>query len=228
MKITCFLPCRKGSERVKNKNIRPFVNFKHGLISIKLNQLLEVDAIDEIVLSTNDLDIIEYAQSLQSEKITIHKRDDSLSSSATSTDEVITLANDLIHEGHILWTHVTSPFLNSTEYSKIIEAYKSALEEGYDSLMTTTLIKGFIWDENGAVNYNREIEKWPRTQTITPLHEINSGVFLASKKIYNDKLDRIGDKPKLYPLDKMSGFDIDWPDDYTLAECLLRADLVEI
>lgn len=228
MKITCFLPCRKGSERVKNKNIRPFVNYEYGLISIKLHQLMAVDAIDEILLSTNDLDIIEYAQSLKSEKITIHKRDDYFASSNTSTDEIIALANDLIHEGHILWTHVTSPFLNTTEYSKIIDAYKRALEEGYDSLMTTTLIKGFVWSENDAVNYNRQMEKWPRTQTITPLHEVNSGVFLASKEIYNEKLDRIGDKPKLYPTDRMIGFDIDWPDDFKLAECLLISDLVEL
>lgn len=222
MKITAFLPCRKGSERVPKKNIRRFGPFKHGLIEIKLHQLLSVNEIDNIVLSTNDDEIIEYAHQIKNKKLSIHKRADTLATSETSTDSLVEHALGLIPEGHILWTHVTSPFLDAETYRKIINKYKSVVGEGFDSLMTTNLIHGFLWGETGPINYSRDDEKWPRTQTIKPVHEINSGVFLSSTENYKKYEDRIGQQPFLYTLDKIRGFDIDWEDDFKMAECLYQ------
>jgi len=106
--VSCFLPCRKGSERVPRKNIKPFSNFKNGLLEVKLNQLCQAKSIDHIYLSTNDNEIIEYAESLSDSKIIIHERSEELSSSLTSTDSLVGHAFDLIPSGHIIWTHVTS------------------------------------------------------------------------------------------------------------------------
>lgn len=225
MNLTCFLPCRSGSERVKNKNIRPFAGYEHGLIEIKLKQLSNVDEIDKIILSTNDIEIINFSKSLNLQKLVIHERDNSLCSSKTSTDEIIKLVGGLVKEGHILWTHVTSPFINSEMYSDIINSYEKSLSEGYDSLMTTSEIRSFVWNEEGPINYNREIEKWPRTQTLPILHEVNSGAFLTHSDIYRKNIDRIGNKVKLYPLSKISGHDIDWPEDFVIAESLLNEKL---
>ena len=58
--ITVFLPCRKGSERIKNKNTRKFCNFNHGLLELKINQLLKSHHIDKILISTNDNEILNY------------------------------------------------------------------------------------------------------------------------------------------------------------------------
>lgn len=223
MKVNVFLPCRKGSQRVPKKNIKKFGNYINGLIEIKLNQLINAKRVEKIYLSTNDEEIIEYAQSLSSDKIIIHKRDESLSSSTTSTDELVGHALDLIPDGEILWTHVTSPFLTAVDYDIIISKYFELLDAGYDSLMTTNLIHGFLWNENGAINYDRDKEKWPRTQTIEPIHEVNSAIFLTNTNIYKKYNDRIGVKPYLYSLDKIKGFDIDWEEDFEFAETLLQS-----
>lgn len=78
------------------------------------------------------------------------------------------------------------------------------------------------------MNYDRNVEKWPRTQTLTPVHEVNSGVFLAHASIYRELDDRIGRKPYLHPLGKLISHDIDWPEDFTIAECLLEKGLVTL
>jgi CMP-N-acetylneuraminic acid synthetase len=219
--ITAFLPCRKGSERVPRKNIRPFGPFDHGLVEIKIRHLLACTAIDQVVLSTNDDEIIEYAQSLNAPRLTIHRRAEHLSSSATSTDDLVGHARDLVISGHILWTHVTSPFLTADLYDQIITAYRHALTEGYDSLMTTTLLQAFLWNEDGPLTYDRSVEKWPRTQTITPVHEVNSAVFLAPTEVYSRHHDRIGTRPRFYPLNRLKAFDIDWEEDFVIAEQML-------
>lgn len=227
-KITAFLPCRAGSERVPHKNIKRFHNYNFGLIEIKLKQLDKVTGIDEIVLSTNDPSILEYAKNLKVKKLRIHKRSELLSSNKTSTDELVNHALDLIPEGDILWTHVTSPFVTNQHYEEIIDCYKNKKREGYDSLMTVTEIYSFLWQDGEPLNYNRNVEKWPRTQTIKPISEVNSAIFLASSEVYRNNNDRIGSKPYLYKLDKIISHDIDWPEDFIIAECMVEKGIVSL
>lgn len=226
--VSCFLPCRAGSERVPKKNIKPFAGISHGLIELKLRQLLACTAIDEIVLSTNDEAILAYANSLGNARIRIHHRDPALATSLTSTDALVAHALALIPNGHILWTHVTSPFINTAVYESLLDSYFSALQQGYDSLMTTTELHGFLWQDGRPLNYDRTIEKWPRTQTLKSIHEVNSGAFIASTDIYRERDDRIGAKPYLYSTSKLVGHDIDWPEDFLMAEALAEKGLVSL
>ena len=227
-KVICFLPCRAGSQRVVRKNIKPFAGYEYGLIQIKLHQLLASKLIDEVVLTTNDSDILNYAESIHNPRLRLHRRVEELSSSATSTDQLVAHALDLIPESHILWTHVTSPFITAKHYDEVIQSYFSQRGKGYDSLMTTTAIHGFLWRDDKPMNYDRAIEKWPRTQTLKPVHEVNSGVFLAPADLYRALDDRIGRRPYLYELDKFASFDIDWPEDFVIAECLVERGLVTL
>lgn len=227
-KITCFLPCRQGSQRVPNKNTKLFAGFEFGLIQIKLKQLLASSRIEKIILSTNDSIILDYANSLRSPKIHLHRREEALSSSDTSTDALVHHAFDLILDGHILWTHVTSPFVTAVHYDLIIDEYFSQLERGYDSLMTVCRLQSFLWRSDEAVNYDRSIEKWPRTQTLNPLFEVNSAVFLAPANVYKTFGDRIGLRPFLFEMDRFVGFDIDWPEDFLIAESMVEKGITQV
>jgi len=217
MKNVVFLPCRKGSERVPNKNTRDFANVKGGLLAIKLQQLLDAKFVDKIVLSSNDEQVLEIGNSFKNDKVFAVERPDSLGSSATSTDDLINYVPELIDKGTVIWTHVTSPFITGKMYDKMISKYYENLKD-FDSLMSVTALRKFIWNKNEPVNYDRNIEKWPRTQTLTPLYEVNSGVFIADISIYQQKKDRIGKKPFLYELSEKEAFDIDWQDDFEMAE----------
>lgn len=210
------------------KNIRPISDKPFGLLQIKLEQLLATRLVDRVILSTNDEEIIEFAETLETSKLEIRVRDDTLSSSSTSTDELIEYAGSQIEDGHILWTHVTSPFLTAALYDAIIESYLEQLESGYDSLMSVNELRGFVWDASSPLNYDRNVEKWPRTQTLVPWYEINSGVFLAPASVYRLKGDRIGDRPYKYVLDKIQGFDIDWEEDFLIADAMLKAGISKI
>lgn len=223
MKISAFLPCRAGSERVPKKNTRPFAGIEGGLLKIKLNQLIASKAIDNIVLSTNDEEVIKIGEAISNDKIRIDRRPEHLATSATSTDDLVRYVPTIIPEGDILWTHVTSPFIDEKIYDKAIEIYKKNKQGGlYDSLMSVTPLKTFIWNKKGAVNYDRNKEKWPRTQTIEPLFEINSGIFIAGISIYKELQDRIGRKPFLFETNDIDSFDIDWEEDFFIAEAIYR------
>ncbi|MBD8349505.1 MULTISPECIES: cytidylyltransferase domain-containing protein [unclassified Dysgonomonas] len=223
MKISVFLPCRAGSERVPHKNTRIFADIEGGLLKIKLQQLVACNAIDSIVLSTNDEEVIQLAETVSSDKIKIDRRPEHLATSSTSTDDLVKYVPTIITEGAVLWTHVTSPFIDGKIYEEAIDAYRNALSKGdHDSLMSVTALRTFIWNKEGAVNYDRNKEKWPRTQTIEPLYEINSGIFLADIDIYRNLEDRIGKKPFLFENNDIDSFDIDWEEDFFIAEAIYK------
>jgi len=223
MKINVFLPCKENSVRVKNKNKRVFANVRFGLIKIKLNQLKNAKLINNIYLSTNDKKIIKYAESINSKKIIIHTRKDAnLSKNTTMTQRLISHAAEIIPNGHILWTHVTSPFVNSKIYDEVIRKYKQVLKKNYDSLMTVTKLKGFIWNDRESINYNYKKTKWPRTQDIKPLNKINSAIFINSKENFIKYSNRLGKKPFMFELKKYYGLDIDDIEDFYLSEFLFK------
>lgn len=223
MKISAFLPCRAGSERVPHKNTRSFAGIEGGLLRIKLDQLIACKEIDTIVLSTNDDEVIHIAESLSNAKILIDRRPEHLATSSASTDNLVKYVPQIITEGAVLWTHVTSPFIDAELYAKAISKYKEVLSGAdSDSLMSVMALRTFIWNKSGAVNYDRQKEKWPRTQTIEPLFEVDSGIFLADISVYKNLNDRIGQKPYLFENSDIAAFDIDWEDDFFIAEAIYK------
>jgi len=224
MGLTAFLPCRLGSERVPDKNKRPFGELEHGLIELKLRQLEESRLVDSVVVSTNDPWIYTNANRYEytrrnkvrrlTQKVRVHWRDQALCESTTSTDELIPHAAELIPCGDILWTHCTSPFVTAEIYDEMIQAY---YEPGdHDSLMVVQQAQGFYWLDNAPINYGGD--RWPRTQTIEPMHKVTSGGFIAPSDTYRN--DRIGKRPKLFEVGTVAAMDIDTPEDFALAEHL--------
>lgn len=226
MIFNVFLPCRKGSKRVPNKNIKPFGSFKFGLLELKLKELLKIKELKSIVLSSDDERILNYAQNLKDKRLVLHERKGFLASDRAGADDLAMLALELIKEGEILFTHVTSPFFMAKDYEKAICAYKKALSEDYDSLMSVTALHGFFWDKTKPINYERKFRKWPPTQNTRAIYEINSALFLANAEIYAKFKDRIGVKPYFYEIDKIKGLDIDYKEDFLMAESLLRMKII--
>jgi len=221
--VSVFLPTRKGSQRIKNKNTRPFAEFKNGLLELKLNQLMRVKLISEIVLSTNDEDSlnIAYAMSRQCSKLKIDHRPDNLASNTTNLIDLVTYVPKVTNSDHLLWTHVTSPFVDSADYDQAIEQYFQACEQGNDSLMSVKPFNNFLWSKEKGDLINRcTPQRWPRTQDLMELFEIDSAIFIAPRKVYEQQNDRVGHNPFLYQLGGIKSFDIDWEDDFIIAEAL--------
>ena len=137
--INVFLPMRAGSERVPNKNTKTFSGVKGGLCKIKLEQLIKCSFIDSILVSTNDPEVVKIANTFNSKKIRVIIRPNELASSSSSTDDLIKYVPEIMPDGHILWTHVTSPFIGPDIYDQIIETYFANIEHT-DSLISQPLI----------------------------------------------------------------------------------------
>lgn len=222
-KIAFFLPTRKGSERVKNKNTRSFAGIEGGLVENKIRQLLSTKHVDEIILSTNDEVCMEVAQKFTLDgRLRIVARPDNLCLSSTNLQDLICYVPTITDADHILWGHVTTPLAGANEYDKGIELYLSKLHEGYDSLVGVTELKNFLLNREGKLINNTTNIPWPRTQDLEPLYEINHTMFLAKREVYIEQKNRIGVNPMLHVMDEIHSFDIDWEDDFTIAEVMYK------
>ena len=102
--ITAIVPVRKGSQRVKNKNFKPFSN--SNLLEIKLNALKQIKTIDKIVVSTDSIIAIEAAKRLGVE---YHERDNYYASSECSNSEFFKNLAENIKGDYLMYAPVTAP-----------------------------------------------------------------------------------------------------------------------
>lgn len=222
--ISFVLPLRGGSKRVEKKNVKDFCDVKGGLTKIKLDQLVMCDFVDNIYVTTDDQDVIEIAKEFNDPRIIIDIRPQYLCQSNTKIEDLISYIGELVSSDHIFWVHATSPFVNSNTYRRAWLSYRESVIESqqYDSLMSVTRIQQFLWSdsEKGIINKHNFDTRWPQTQDLEPLYEINHAFYINQKSNYND---RIGLEPLCFELDKKESIDIDYPDDFEFAELLFRA-----
>ena len=221
-KVTFFLPTRKGSERVKNKNTKPFAGIEGGLVENKVKQLLATKLIDEIIFSSNDEVCMEVAGKYKDSRLKIIERPNELCLSTTNLQDLICYVPTVTEAKHILWGHVTTPLCGAEQYDAGIQQYFEKLGEGYDSLVGVTELKNFLLNKEGKLINNTTDIPWPRTQDLEALYPINHTMFLAKREVYNEQKNRIGEKPLLYIMDELHSFDIDWPDDFVIAEIMYK------
>lgn len=221
-KVSFYLPTRKGSERVINKNTKPFAGIEGGLVENKVRQLLKTRLIDEIIFSSNDETCIAVAEKFNDSRLKIIERPIELCLSSTNLQDLICYVPTVTDADHILWGHVTTPLCGAEEYDVAVKLYKEKLSEGYDSLVGVTELKNFLLDKDGRLVNNTTDIPWPRTQDLDPLYSINHTMFLARREVYEKQKNRIGRKPLLHVMDEIHSFDIDWPNDFIIAEIMYR------
>lgn len=222
-KIAFFLPTRKGSERVKSKNTRPFAGIEGGLVENKIKQLLATKHIDEILFSSNDEMCIAIAEKYASDsRLRIIPRPNELCLSTTNLQDLICYVPTITNADHILWGHVTTPLVEAKVYDTAIEQYLSKITKGYDSLVSVKELKNFLLNQEGKLVNNTTDIPWPRTQDLEPLYEINHAIFLTKRSVYTEQKNRIGQKPLLYIMDEIHSKDIDWEEDFKIAEIMYK------
>jgi CMP-N-acetylneuraminic acid synthetase len=218
-----FLPTRKGSERVPNKNTRPFAGIEGGLLENKIKQLLSTKHLDEIILSTNDETCMHIAEKyLSDSRLRIVPRPEELCLSSTNLQDLIRYVPTITNADHILWGHVTTPLAGADIYDSAIDKYLSELNTGYDSLVSVKELRNFLLDKTGHLVNNNTNLPWPRTQDLEPLYEINHAIFLAKREVYTQMANRIGEKPLLFLMDELHSKDIDWEEDFVIAEMMYK------
>lgn len=221
--ISFFIPIRKGSKRVKDKNIKPLPGYKFGVTELKIKQLLRLRKLlkkqkkkdlnkFEFVVSTDCPRTKKYL--IKFKWLKIHNRSKNLATD-DSLDLLIKEVPKICTGKYILWTHVTSPFFNENDYLNfLIEFFKNKNQKN-KSAFSADIINKFIFSKkNGWVSHDAKRKKWPRTQDLNDLYLANSAAFIAEKEVYKKNKDRLCKNTFPILTRNISGFDLDNKKDF--------------
>ena len=217
--ITAVIPVREGSTRLKNKNVAPFAGT--NLLINKINQLKEVKEISRIVVSSDSDMMLAMAKE---RGVMTHKRSPEYCDEKTKSFwEVVRHVAENVEGTHILWATCTAPLVFPKVYRSAINEYFPALEAGYDSLVSFEVIKRYLWDENGPVNYELGIKHVP-SQQLPNLYIVTDGILLAPREKMIEWSYFHGRNPYRFILDKRTAVDIDDGLDLACARAWLDMD----
>ena len=214
MKIKALVVVRSGSQRVVNKNIRPFAG--SSLLEIKLNQLKRIPNIDGIVVNSNDDKMLEIASNMGCEVV---KRDEYYASNQVSMSEVYRNMAENVNADVIAYINATNPLLNDRTIVQAIENYKKNISQ-YDSLNSAHLIKEFLFKENLPINY--DLRHQPRSQDLPDISALNFAINIISREKMIECKNVVGYKPNIYIIDEVEATDIDNPIDFDFAEFVYK------
>lgn len=216
MEVIALVPIKSDSERLKDKNFLAFCG--QPLYQIVLDKLQEIDFIKSIVINTDSKIIANDCSNRYSKSIIID-RPLNIRGNDITMNTIIGYDLTKVTGEHFLQTHCTNPLLSKTTIIGAINKYFENLND-YDSLISTQVIKKRGYNFNGTP-INHDNLKLEQTQNLPEIFIENSNLFLFSRtSFYNSFNSRVGNKPQLFPMSFIEGIDIDYSEDFLLAELI--------
>ena len=214
MKTVAFVPIRLNSRRVAGKNLR--LPGGRPLMTYILDTLRDCERIDETYVYCSDPDIARHLP----DGVKFLRRDPALDSDSTLGEEIYDAFTREVDADIYVLAHATSPFIRRATVDDAVARVGSG---EYDSAFSAERIQTFAWYEGRTLNYSPE--RVPRTQDLEPVFVETSAFFVFRREVWRDMRRRIGLRPYMAVTDRIESMDIDYPDDFRLAEAIVAAGL---
>lgn len=211
-KVIAFLPVKGSSERIKNKNIQ-LLDGK-PLFLHTLEKLLSCDFIDEVYLDSESDKIFDLASELDCKKL---KRSIGLANNKTDGNKLFMNEISKVDGDIYIQALCTSPFIETDTIKKGVDFLKRTKK--YDSAVLVKKEKQYRW-KNGKTEYN--INKIPNSKDLPETIIETMGLYIIKKEAALKIKRRIGSNPFLLEASPLESIDVNYPEDFRLAEIIQK------
>lgn len=221
MNALAIITARGGSKRIPRKNIKNFLG--KPIISYSIQASLECNLFEEIMVSTDDVEIAEIAKSLGA-KVPFYRSERTANDFATTSDVLCEVLECYKKQGRIFhWIcciYPTAPFVTS---DKLVESWKLVKNSNANAL--TPVVKfsyppqrSFNIDNGEYLKYNWPENMNKRSQDLEPFyHDVGQFYFLKVDEFLKTK-SLLLEKTIPYIVSETEMQDIDNEEDWQLAE----------
>lgn len=210
-KITAVIPVRQGSERIKNKNFKPFAD--KNLLEYKIEMVKSLP-VDNIIINTDSEYAIEIARK---NGVEYHRREPYYASSVCTNSEYHMHIAKVTNADHILVAPVTAPLIQFQTYIEAIDLYNNL---DVDSLVSAQVVQHYLWYNGQPVNYKTQHDI--RSQDLPKYYKPTFGIILCNtKSVLTDK-NFICKRNFFYEVSDYEAVDIDNNIDFEFAEFLFN------
>ena len=207
--IKAVIPVRKGSERVKNKNVKKFGD--SSLLENKIKILKKVKGLDSVVVNSDCPEMLNIAVKYGVEA---QKREDYFASSKVNNSEYFEHIAQVTDADHIMYAPVTCPFVRVETIEECISKYQNLTQN--DSVMTAFDVKHHMWLEGRPINYDPK--NAPNSQDLPEILGVHYGVSIISKRLMIENRNVIGYNPFFIKLNEVEAIDIDTEMEFMFAD----------
>ena len=145
------------------------------MLEIKIKLLKKVKDIDEIIVSSDSLRILDFAKKL---RVKTHIREKYFASSKATNSEFFKNLAEIIDADYVLYSPVTSPLISKETIESCINFLKK--NRNYKSISTVKLMKHHMWLNNEPLNY--KISFSPSSQNLPDIMAITYGCNIIKRK----------------------------------------------
>lgn len=232
-RVVAVIPARAGSKRVANKNRR--LLFGKPLIEWTVLAAQMVSEIDEVVITTDDTEIIKAYQPLMSESqtksnnvlkpVTLVERPANLADDCATTTAVVEHVIESLALGGtdiLVLLQPTSPFRSSSDISSALNLFTQGKSPSLISVVCLDFDTNWCLglNENGDVTIPSALLQPKRTQDIEKRFVPNGAIYIKQVSDFVSDNGFYSSTCIPYVMGKVSSLDIDTEDDFLIAEAL--------
>ncbi len=220
MKPICIIPARKGSKRIKNKNIKLFSGYP--LIKYVIETALRSKLFSRVVVSTDSKEIARLAIKYGAEAPFCRSKklsDDNTQITPVLIDTIKNIESKNIKYHFCIFP--TAPLINFKDLKK---AFKMFLQNNYDSMIA---VSDYDHPPLKALKINNDkiSRKWSnintknsKTQDLEYLVHDSGSFYIFNTESLIKKNNLITKNTSYYKLNFIKAFDIDTLEDFKFAE----------
>ena len=171
--ITALIAVKANSDRVKQKNTRPFAG--SSLLEVKLNQLQGLDIFRDVIVSSESDEILSMCVPFN---VTTHKRSFYATSEVPMSDVYVHLA-ETVRTEYIAWIPVTNPLVDGKIYEDAVTVFNSLDPTVHDSLLSVNKVQEYLYYNEKPLNFT--LDPWQRSQDLEGTYAINFAINILKK-----------------------------------------------
>ncbi|EAK0792840.1 UNVERIFIED_CONTAM: pseudaminic acid cytidylyltransferase [Campylobacter lari] len=231
MKNLCIIPARGGSKRIPRKNIIDFLG--KPLITYSIENALKSEIFDDVIISSDDDEIIEVALKYGAKAPFVRKKelsDDYANSTAVIQDAIIMLEKQDKFYENVCCLYATAPLIDKFILKKAFEQFSqeeckflfSACEFEYP------IQRAFYLNEKHQVHMFEEKYYASRSQDLIKAYHDGGAFYFGKKEAWLEEnfMFRPYSKAFLIPRNKIC--DIDTFEDLEFAKILYQLQHINI
>lgn len=210
-----LIPLRGGSKGIPNKNINDLCG--KPLCKWSIEAALGVKNIDKVYVSTESKVIKDLVLSFNL-GVEVIDRPKSLATDEATTDSVLAHFAKKVNFKNLITIQATSPLVSS---KSIYEALNLFLLNKYDSLLSISRTKQFLWSDNfKPLNYDPSNR--PRRQDFDGFAVENGAFYITKKEIIENLETRLAGNIGFYEMAVEDSFEIDNKLDLEIIKSIMK------
>jgi beta-phosphoglucomutase-like phosphatase (HAD superfamily)/CMP-N-acetylneuraminic acid synthetase len=207
---TAFVPLKLHSRRLPNKNFLLLNN--KPLCSYIFETLLLIPDLNSVYCYTSQPQVLK----LLPPAVKLLPRPTYLDNDDIKANELFDYAVRQIDDDIIVLCHATGPLISMHSIAQGLHAVEN---NEFTSSVAVRRLQTYCWFDDKPLNYTTA--NIQQTQDITPVFEETSGFYVFRKTDYLRTGSRISSHCKLVEVSFNESIDIDTPEDFAAAHCLL-------